>query len=197
MSKDLNNKANMVMANANLLPDEHSHGVYKMLMDVYPNFAKKLFENNTFMKKIVMSGMNPMQILDYPICGKCETLALYDGYAKRNGKYVNRCTCVAEGCGASTADPITLRTWIAMELKHKAPAEYIEMIEYAVDDIVHTMIEKYYKDNAGVLQAHNAEASKKMGVIYDQYGTPIAESDDKPTIVHGYTNPNIKLDVEL
>lgn len=190
-------KADLVMANANFLPDEHSHGVYKMLMDVYPAFAKKLFQNNYFMEKLVMSGMTPMQILDYPVCGKCETLALFNGYGFRNGKYVNQCTCVAKGCGHTTINPVTLRDWIKDELKHKAPEDFMEVIEYAIDAIASSMIRKYYNDNAEVLKAHSDKSSKKMGVIYDKDGNAMTTTEDKPTIIHGFTKPDDKIDILL
>ena len=169
-----------------------------MLMDVYPAFANKLFQNNVFMEKLVMSGMNPMAILDYPICGKCETLALFDGYGKKYGKYVERCTCVADGCGASTLSPVTLRDWIKDELKKKAPEEFMEALEYAVDIIASTMIEKYYTENAHILNAHSKKAQQKIGVVYDQYGEPIRKDNEPaPVVIHGMSKPKDKIDILL
>lgn len=190
------NDASKVIANANYLPDEHSVGVFKMLMEVYPAFARKLFENNVLMEKLVMSGMNPMSILEYPICGKCETLALPDGYGKKGGRLYPRCTCIAKRCGASTINPISLREWISIELKSKAPTEFIEAIEYAVDTIAETMISKYYQDNAHILKKHNALASKRSGTLVDQYGNPL-DDKDKPTLVQGFGKPKDKIDIIL
>jgi hypothetical protein len=197
MSNREANQAKLVMANANFLPDEHSHGVYKMLMDVYPAFAKKLFQNNYFMQKLVMSGMTPMQILDYPVCGKCETLALYNDYGFKDGRWVSQCTCVAKGCGQTTINPVTLRDWIKDELKHKAPPDFMEVIEYAIDAIASSMIRKYYKDNAGILESHSAEAGKKLGVIYDKDGNQMKKTEEKAKIVHIKTTPDEDIDVKL
>lgn len=189
-------QANRVLANANYLPDEHSVGVYKMLMEVYPAFAKKLFENNELMKRLVMTGMNPMQILDYPICGKCETMALFNGYGKRGGRVYEQCTCVANKCGHTTVNPITLREWIKIELKHKAPADFIEAIEYAVDTIAQNMIAKYYQDNEYLLTDYSTKASKKMGIV-DKHGNLMDASKDKPTLVQGHGKPTDKIDIIL
>lgn len=130
----------------NTAPDEHSFGVYKMLEDVYPAFAKKLFDGNKLMRQLIMSGHNPMDILDYPICGKCETIAAYNGYGVKYGKRVDRCTCVRDKCGASTLAPITLRQWVREEMKKRVTEDFYQAIDYAVDAIAAQMALKQIKD---------------------------------------------------
>lgn len=162
-------------------PDERSVGVYKMLMDVYPAFSKKLFERNELMNYLVMTGNNPMDILDYPICGTCETLALWNGTVKKGDRYYNKCTCIASGCGSSTIAPITLREWIQMELRKKAPKEYIEAIEYCVDRIAQQMVEKHKSEMRELVTMRNG--SKKQSLILpEQQETAVIQHN---TVVDG------------
>lgn len=188
--------AHRFMAGANALPDSHSFGVYKMLLDVYPAFAKKLFENNVLMEKLLMSGYNPMSILDYPVCGSCETLALWMDSVSKDGKVYNRCGCVAKGCGKVTTSPITFREWVTYELKKKVPADFIDGLEFAVDNITESMIRKYYNDNQDILIAHNQRNRSKLGAIYDDKGHLLVNAkEEKPERVYG--KPDIKADIEL
>lgn len=158
-------------------PDPASVGVYKMINDVYPAFAEKLFENNSFMQKIVMTGLNPMHILDYPICGKCETLAMPDKPIFKNNRWNNACGCFAKGCGAKTINPITLREWLIYELKKKAPKSYIENIEFVVDSIAKAMINNFEKSTRDIRIKQQIEDSKRMGLI-DSYGNPLVQAED-------------------
>lgn len=166
------------------MPDEKSFGVYKALNDVYPAFAEKLFENNDLMRKIVMSGYNPMDILDYPVCGKCETLAAYNGYVVIKGKRYSKCTCLRQGCGHTTNNPVTLRAWMKDELKKKAPPEYIDTIEFAIDGIAAKMIQmhmQYLKK----LQADYSNTIRSKIATEDKLKDVVLKSvDDTPKIEH-------------
>jgi len=157
-----NQEVYSAISGALLNPDDRSFGVYKMLNDVYPAFAKKLFQNNDFMQRLVMSGHNPIDILDYPICGKCETLALMDGFSLKDGKYYPKSTCVAEKCGHSTVNPVTLRDWIKDELRKKAPKEFFDIIEIVVDVVANSMIRKYTNELRTTLSASSAERAKAI-----------------------------------
>lgn len=158
-------------ANAN--PD--SFGVMKMINDVYPAFAKKIFQNNESMRKIVMSNLNPMYILDYPICGHCEAISALSGKVMRNGEAVDVSRCFV--CDRTTTEPITLREWLAMELKRKVPEKYFEEIEYAVDTVALSMMRTYMRDVKNLMQSDRQEQARKMGLV-DTYGNPIAVSDE-------------------
>lgn len=129
MSENATYKA---MQNMFAQPDPASAGVYNSLMSIYPAFAKKIFERGDFMSKLVRSGMNPMFILDYPICGRCEALAPQSG--------PNRCTCMRESCGHTTVNPVTFRVWLKDELKRKAPPQVVDAIDLAVDSVALTMM---------------------------------------------------------
>ena len=144
------------------LADPHSMGVHKALNEVYPALATKLFEGNMLMQKMVMSGFNMMNILDYPICGKCESLALYNGYATESGKPHVRCTCIRQGCGASTIRPVTLRRWLFDELRKKMPKEEIEDLDFKFDVIAQRMLDVHKKNMARIWAERQAEANKQM-----------------------------------
>lgn len=168
-------------------PDERSMGVYKMLMDVYPAFSKKLFERNELMNHLVMTGNNPMDILEYPICGSCETLALWNGVIKQGDRYYNKCTCIASGCGHTTIRPITLREWIHMELKKKAPKEFIEAIEFCVDGIASQMVQKHKMELRDIFMARNH--GKKQELI-------VPEQEESVIIQHNTAVDDIDFNTE-
>jgi hypothetical protein len=164
MTKELGNEYN-AMLQTFTTADDRSYGVFNMLQDVYPAFAQKLFQGNDIMQRIVMSGFNPMDILDYPICGKCETLAPFDGYGIKYGKTVNRCTCMSEKCGHSTLDPVTLRDWMKYEMKKKVDPEFFEAIEVAIDMIAYTMLKKHTKELQDAINYKNGTDSQNNGII--------------------------------
>jgi hypothetical protein len=159
-------------------PDPASLGVYKALDEVYPAFAKKIFENNELMKRLVLSGTNPINILTYPVCGKCETLALPTTSIERGGKKIPRCGCVAKGCGHITVNPVTFRDWLRYELKRKMPESVIVGIETAVDNIAMSMLIKCAGEMRRLEGETNFYHQKAQGLI-DAYGNPINEDESK------------------
>jgi len=140
-----------------------SLGVYKALEEIYPAFSKKIFQNNPFMKMIVMTNQSPMHILDYPICGKCETLAMWDRRAIKDGKVVRACGCFASGCGHRTIDPITFRQWLKEELRHKAPPTIVENLEFAVDAVAMTLMQRTLRAQKRMVRQENTE--RKSGLV--------------------------------
>jgi hypothetical protein len=142
-------------------PNPESYGVFRMIDEVYPAFAKKIFQNNDFMKQVVMSGYSPMHILDYPICGRCETFAAYSG--------VNQCSCFGKGCGATTVNPITFRQWLIMEMKRKAPPSFADNIEFAVDAAAMAMVQKYVREARELLAKEKGGQLQGLGIL-DMYG---------------------------
>lgn len=176
--------ARQAVFNSFALPDEKSFGVYKALNDVYPSFAEKLFENNDLMRKIVMSGYNPMDILDYPICGRCETLAAYNGYSVKNGKRYSKCTCMRQGCGHTTINPVTLRVWMKDELKKKVPPEYIDTIEYAVDGIAAKMIQMHMQYLRKLQEDYSNVVRKKIVSEEKLKDVVVGSMEEKPKIEH-------------
>ena len=142
-------------------PDANSHGTLKMLESIYPSFAKHLFDRNELMEHVVMSGLNPIPILDYFICGRCERLTAHDGYGKKYGKVVPKCTCRAEGCGHTTIDPPTFREWLTDEIRRKAPPSIVEELAYAVDAIALRLmgqaVNDYKRIANGVQESQSSE----------------------------------------
>lgn len=176
--------ARQAVFNSFTLPDEKSFGVYKALNDVYPALAKKLFENNELMRRLVMYGYNPMDILDYPVCGKCETLAVYNGYTVKNGRRYPKCTCVREDCGHTTVNPVTLRMWIKDELKKKAPPEYMDTIEMAIDGIAAKMIQMHMRYMNKLQVQYNQSVREKIATEDKLKDVVHSTVDDEPVVEH-------------
>jgi hypothetical protein len=174
--------AHKMMFNSLAMPDERSFGVFNMLKDIYPAFTDKLFEGNDIMRRLVMSGLNPMDILDYPICGKCETIAPYSGYVKRGDKLVGKCTCMKEKCNYTTVSPVTLRAWLRDEMKKKVPEDFYDAIEYAVDGIAASLMLKQIRDSKEIMQKKRASDCKSMGIVLSD-GSEY-EFSSKPEIKH-------------
>jgi len=155
------------------MADPHSMGVQKALQETYPALAKKLFEGNWIMERMVMSGYNMTNILNYPMCGKCETLALLSG--------LNQCTCTKTGCNSTTKNPVTLRDWLKYELKNKMPPEELEMLEYKVDRIALSMLQQYRQSLRIEYERHNEQARQKMKAQkLNKVG-----SESEPMVKHG------------
>jgi hypothetical protein len=129
------------MMNIFAQPDPHANGVMGMLENLYPAFAKKIFQGNEIMRRIVLSGFSPLDILEYPICGRCETPAAWNGMAMKDGALVQKCTCLREKCGAHTLAPIVFKDWMADELRRKAPPEIAEVAENVVSALAASMMQ--------------------------------------------------------
>ena len=101
----------------------HTEGVMSILREYYPAFAKKVLDRNPLVAMFVKYNFCTMDILLYPVCGHCETLAAYypanPPVYDDDGKAIPACRCLK--CGAVTLNPITFEDWCLMELKRKAP----------------------------------------------------------------------------
>lgn len=158
------------------MADPNSMGVIKGLEEVYPALAAKLFEGNKLMQNMVMSGRNMMAIMDYPMCGKCETLALLSGN--------NQCTCTRVGCNSTTKNPVTLRTWLFYELKKKMTNEQLEDLEYKIDAIAASMLRKFKNQCRSTYEEHNHYAREKM--LAKKLNAD--KTEEEPTVIHGKIN---------
>lgn len=130
------------MGNILMQPSSRAMGVMKLLNKHYPAFARKVFYRNPLIEKMAMSSFCSMDILMYPICGHCETLAAYCRYAQNaqglplrneDGKPIGVCRCLK--CGRETVNPITFYEWCMLELKKRAP-DTIGMDLATVVDII-------------------------------------------------------------
>lgn len=167
------------------VPDPRSIGVYHVLQDIYKAFAEKIFQENTFMRQLLMSGLNPMDILKYPICGKCETLAMWSGRKPVNGRVVRQCTCTAVGCGKTTDNPITLNEWISYELKRKASPQDMEIIRTGKDAVAETMVRIAQKNLDSEIAKQDASMGIELpdGTIHQVSGPP-----EETVIYHKVSN---------
>jgi len=123
-------------------------GVMKLLKYYYPALAKKVMEGNPLILKMAENNMVSMDILNYPICGKCEALAAFCDYARDNrqrpivkpdGMPMGVCRCLK--CSAVTVDPITFLDWCVMELRKKAPDTIAEDLLGASDAVAEKMLQ--------------------------------------------------------
>jgi hypothetical protein len=184
----------LAMFNSFQQPDAHSYGVYKLLADFYPAFGKKIFEGNPFMMKLIMSGYNPMDILEYPVCGRCETLAAWNGYARRGKQHIPQCTCMAEKCGHTTVNPVTLRQWMADELKKKAPPDIAEIADFAVDSVAEAMTRMATNELMVAMGKVSEQKNEQMGIM-GRFGKDIV-SENKIE-VHAADFNTLRVDDEI
>jgi hypothetical protein len=120
------------LQNKLIQPNAHSIGVLKLIDGYYPAFAIKILEKNPVLRALTEKNLCNMDILYYPICDHCETLALWSGYVLNPDNTIGKeCTC--KKCGMETTNPITLKDWILMELKKRAPQDIEESLVFAVD----------------------------------------------------------------
>ncbi|NCU39107.1 hypothetical protein EOL96_08845, partial [Candidatus Saccharibacteria bacterium] len=147
--------AHIQMVNMFSNPDPHNAAIHAMLMQLYPAFAKKVFEGSGLIGKLVRIGYDSADVLDFPICGRCESLAAYtDSYFKKGADgqmyEIPRCGCLKDGCGHITNNPTTFREWIKDEIRHKAPKSLIDelddMIDFATDMFGRQMMSKAESD---------------------------------------------------
>lgn len=138
-------KRYQAMTNLLMQPNSRTIGVIKLIDKYYPALAKKVTEGNPIMERFVTSGFNTMDILMFPVCGHCESLAAFSGGAElKRGRYVPVCTCYK--CGKSTVDPVLMKQWCMEEIKKKAPETIGEDLMAVVDLIADKMVEKAKDD---------------------------------------------------
>jgi len=153
----------MAMHNMLAQNDPHSFAVLKMIKDIYPAFERKIKDENDFMYKLVMSGYNPMDLLDYPVCDRCEGLAAWNGWTNdRRPRHIAE--CMNEKCGHTTYNPPLFREWMRQELKKRAPDNVIEAIDYAMDDICSSYIRTAYSKLMCEIALADSIRSPKMGI---------------------------------
>lgn len=161
-------------------PDPRSYGVYKMLDTVYPAFAKKIMDGNRHLYDLLMSGYNPMDILDYFVCDRCECLSAQSGRVRRGKNWYVQSTCLNPKCGHTTTNPHTLRDWMRDELKKKATPETIDYIDIVVDQIAESMVRKASLELAS--QTLLADRLRNPRIGQDGEVESIIQPDAKPRI---------------
>lgn len=162
-------------------PNPDSLGVFKTLEDIYPSFSAKIFQGNAFMQMIVMSNYSPMHILDYPICGRCETLAMWNNRGLKDGKIVKKCSCFADGCGSTTFDPPTFRDWLKEEMRKKATPQMLENLEFVVDVTAMAMMKRSVSEQKQMMDQEASSRMQKLGIV-NAFGEPIQDEHCEVTL---------------
>lgn len=138
-------KRYQAMTNLLMQPNSRTIGVIKLIDKYYPALAKKVTEGNPIMELFVNSGFNTMDILMFPMCGHCESLAAFSGGAElKRGRYVPVCTCYK--CGKSTVDPMLMKQWCIEEIKKRAPESIAQDLMTVVDVMADKMVSKAKDD---------------------------------------------------
>lgn len=178
--------AHSAMVNMFSNPDPHNQGVYHMLMKLYPSFAKKVFDSSQFISKLVMIGYDSSDVLEFPICGKCEALAVPTEPLitkdKRTGKtrVIPQCGCFK--CGATSKNPVTFREWIRDEIKHKAPPDLIAQLDDLLDEATDMMALQMMRKAEADLGQFLKERNGKAGQILMPDGTEHQVAKGKVTL---------------
>lgn len=157
--------------------DAHSIGVLNMLNEVYPALAKKIFDNRRLLGKLIQTNLNPMDVLEYPMCSACEGLAFPHDDVWRKGKLHKSGMC---DCGRLTIDPIPFREWLYMELKRKAPEGFVENLQYVVDGIGLRMMRKSIVNLQHELEKRNGTRNEQMGLYMPDGSLRPVDPDLKP-----------------
>lgn len=178
--------AHQMMSNMFSQPDPHNAGVYHKLMEIYPNFAKKVFDSSQFISKLVMIGYDSSDVLDFPICGKCESLAaptdprVIKDKVTGQLRSIPQCGCFK--CGTITQSPIKFRDWIKDEVRHKVDKDFLEQL----DDMLDVAVDLYARQMMGMAERDLMQALKerngKAGSILMQDGTEHAVPKAKVTL---------------
>lgn len=124
-------------------PDIRNVKIVAALSDTYKVLADKLFENNKVMETMILTQVNTMKIYDYPVCGRCETVALpHEGVYNEQGKLIkSRCGCMR--CGHITDNPATVRQWLKDEMKHRVGPDYFDLIDIGIEKMARSMMKTY------------------------------------------------------
>ena len=177
------------------MPDERSLGVYKLINEIYPALAEKIFQGNKLMKSLIMGGMNPMDIMEYPVCGKCESFAAYCDPVKKDGKLVKACACVRKGCGAVTPNPVEFREWLLYELKKKADPKVLAQFDTVVDRIAMNMALTAQAELLREIEMVREKQRQQMQATNPDFEIKTYVAD--PEIEHhGQMKPELEKDIE-
>ncbi len=115
-------------------PDPRTAVVLDAVNEVYPAFAQKMIAGNRYVRLLIKSNVMAMDILDFPVCGSCEQIALWDQTeVDKRGNIISVCQCMNSGCGKTTKNPITVKQWMALELKNRVKPEFWDIIDNTKD----------------------------------------------------------------
>lgn len=99
-----------------------SYKTMDFLKGVHPKFAEHMYEMNRVVEAFAMSELGGVDILEQPLCGKCEKPGMNTfnpnfistGDIDKDIEFVN---CFCENCGTTTYNTLTVRKYLIKELK--------------------------------------------------------------------------------
>lgn len=97
--------------------------VVEQIKGVHPAFAKHMFLRNRIIESFARWQYGGIDLLDLPVCGSCEKPGAW------HDSPPGSCYCAA--CGKVTAKTMTLRDYMAQELK-EFKEEHLEELERIV-----------------------------------------------------------------
>lgn len=86
------------------------------IKSVHPKYAKHMFQLNNLVKNLAMTEFSNIDVLDLPVCRRCERPALWMNEDAR-------CSC-----GAITKNPMTVRQYMIQEFRKQLTDEQIEQL---------------------------------------------------------------------
>jgi len=183
----MNHKARMA--------DPRSMGLKRMLENLYPALANKVFKAKTIFAQVLLTGSNPMDMMDMPVCGKCESLAGWKDGIIHSGAFHPQCKCEAAGCGAYTTDPVTFRVWLREQLKQKKLAVDPQDLDRVVDFTAARMLAMATGHIQKAIEARMQKMAHKMDGEYSEF-TDVSGAPIKHETVVKTTKAEIQREIE-
>jgi len=107
----------------------------RFLKNVNPKYAEHMYHQNRIVEAFAMSVFGGVDVLDHPVCGKCEKPGwnTFNPNFKSTGdadkdREIRNCYC--EACGTTTYNTLTLRAYLVQELNLQE--EKIEQLENTI-----------------------------------------------------------------
>lgn len=100
-----------------------------LLKNINPKFADHMYYKNRIVEAFALSEYGGIDMLEQPMCGKCEQPGFFvndpnmkvpyvivkDEYGENQEKFIHNCYC--PHCGTVTKNTLTLREYLMQELK--------------------------------------------------------------------------------
>jgi len=160
--------AHLAMSGNVMAPDARNVAILKGISEAYKELEQKMFEHNPVMRLLISSQVDVTNVFEYPVCGKCETVALWNDrkFNKETLEYDRTCGCMR--CGAFTTRPPTVRMWLKDELKRRVGPDYLDMIDIGIDRIALSMMKTYINNLAVGIEQTNGYTEDGVEVDHEK-----------------------------
>lgn len=129
-----------------MAPDKRNVKILGAISEAYKALEQKMFEHNPVMRALIQSQIDVTSVFEFPVCGKCETVALWnDSKFNKETFQIDR-TCGCMRCGTITTRPATVRQWLADELRRRVDPEFLDMIDIGLNRIALSMMKTYLEN---------------------------------------------------